>query len=440
MLLIVVPLSPGLSALLPSQGALAHGASQLPPAASIAIAGLGGVALALVLARLVRGVERQPYASIAPVLAVLFGLLHLSLRIELPLAGFPSAHVSGFVIALALLGGALVARASGTARLLGWTLVIVPSALVFAVVTTAQGQGSPASLSALNSPVRVSLGLLAGSALLLGLAGVFARWLLRKWGRSELADSWADWSSVPLPNPAAQVPETPSWGGQFSAAAGAEGTAGLHGTLLGWGAQPGQTDAQGGTYGAASENGYAYPQAGAYAGGYAGTSEAGYAYAQASDGYGAPQDEAYGGAQGSYDGAQAGYGGAQAGYGGAQAGYGYGLQTQASEYQGGQAYGYGGAAAGYGEGSAGAYAQEGQASGYEPSPSTYEHAGAGYGGDAGASYSGAEAHYGNAGYGNAGAGYGNSDAGYGNSGASYGNSDAGYGNSGASYGNSDAGY
>jgi hypothetical protein len=153
----------------------------LPFMAQLATAFAGLAGLVMVLSRAVREVDKHPYASIAPVLAVFSGLLHTGLRVDLSAWGLSSTQLTVLVLALALLGGALVGNERLSARLFGWTLVIAPAALVVALVA---GVGPPGAAAppAVQASEQLFLVLLVGSALLLGVAGAVARRLLGQAG------------------------------------------------------------------------------------------------------------------------------------------------------------------------------------------------------------------------------------------------------------------
>jgi hypothetical protein len=150
-------------------------------AAGVAL--LGAAALVLVLAQLVRDVETRPYVSIAPVLAVFSGFLLTSLRVKLPLEGLASEHAGMFALALALIGGALVAGETFGGRMLGWSLVLAAPGLLVYVVALPKGQGDlVTALRQLDPQVSMFLGLLSLSSLALGAV---ARALARLAGRGD---------------------------------------------------------------------------------------------------------------------------------------------------------------------------------------------------------------------------------------------------------------
>jgi hypothetical protein len=177
-LLVAGPLlSPRLSALLAVGSASSAGT--LPTAASAGIALLGAAAMVLVLAQLVRDVESNPYAAIAPVLAVFSAYLLTSARAKLPFAGFASEHLGLFVLTLALLGGALIGRQAWGSRLFGWSLALLPFiGFLLALQNTSTGP----TLVMSDGPVQTYLLLLGVSAVSLAFAGSLSRNLLRSVG------------------------------------------------------------------------------------------------------------------------------------------------------------------------------------------------------------------------------------------------------------------
>ncbi len=203
--------------------------STLPGPVAAGVALLGAAALVLVLAQLVRDVETRPYISIAPVLAVFSGFLLASLRVKLPLEGLASEHAGMFALALALIGGALIAREPLSARFLGWALVLSAPGLLVYVVALPKGQGDLlAALSRLDPQLRMFLGLLSLSSMALGFVGAVARALARVSGRGEFGlDSSSD-LSVRLPR----------------------------GTMPGWQQHAGHMTPQGLTYGNLYQSGY----------------------------------------------------------------------------------------------------------------------------------------------------------------------------------------
>jgi hypothetical protein len=179
-LIVAARLSPQFAASVPWH-LLGMNGPDLPFVAQVATAFAGLAGLVMVLSRAVREVDKHPYASIAPVLAVFSGLLHTGLHVDLSAWGLSSTQLAVLVLALALLGGALVGNQRLSARLFGWALVIAPAALVVALIA---GVGPPSVPvpSAAQPSERLFLVLLVGSALLLGVAGAVARRLLDQGG------------------------------------------------------------------------------------------------------------------------------------------------------------------------------------------------------------------------------------------------------------------
>lgn len=146
----------------------------IPTAAGAGLALGGGSALVFVLSRLVRDMERRPYASLAPALGVFCGALLVGLRAKLPLPGVASEHLAVFALVLAVLGGALVQERSVTHRMLGIGLALMPSvSLVLTVWALSERQGLGAAIWELSSAGRAYLALLGGGTsamIILGLA------------------------------------------------------------------------------------------------------------------------------------------------------------------------------------------------------------------------------------------------------------------------------
>lgn len=196
-------LSARLSPLLATSTAAGPDALTRPAASSAGLALLGAVAFALVLMQLVRDVERHPYAAIAPVLAVFSALLLGSTRTTLPLPGWTGEYLGLVVLALALLGGALLARPSSGVRLFGWLLAVLP----FASVCILLWSQAPHGALALTASLQTYLTLLGLSALALALSGLATRTLTAS--EPEPADE-----PQPLPTPRAVIevsaPRAPS--------------------------------------------------------------------------------------------------------------------------------------------------------------------------------------------------------------------------------------
>jgi hypothetical protein len=177
-LIVAARLSPQIAASVPWH-MLGMNGPELPFVAQVASALAGLAALVMVLSRAVREVDKHPYASIAPVLAVFSGLLHSGLRVDLSAWGLSGTQLAVLVLALALLGGVLVGNGRLGVRLFGWALVVVPPALVVVMVAGRPPSGATSAPSALGmSSEHLFLVLLVGSSLLLGVAGLVARRLV----------------------------------------------------------------------------------------------------------------------------------------------------------------------------------------------------------------------------------------------------------------------
>lgn len=151
----------------------------LPPPLTIGLALLGAAALIVALARQVRDVDRHPYASIAPVLAVFSGLVLSSVRAQLPFPHVGGAQLALSGLTLALLGGALIGRRELGARVLGWALAGLPALALVLALTATRGDMDPLGmLQGVDAPLRAYLVLFAVSTLALALLGQFAQALV----------------------------------------------------------------------------------------------------------------------------------------------------------------------------------------------------------------------------------------------------------------------
>ena len=175
----------------------------LPTAASAGIALLGAAGMVLVLAQLVRDVERNPYGAIAPVLAVFSAYLLTSVRAQLPLPAWAGEHLGLFVLALALLGGALIGRELRAARLFGWALATLPFAACSALVVGRRAGAPLEAVLSLEGPLQTYLTLLGLSSFALAFAGAVSRGLTRA----------AEQTSEPLAAAQLRMPE-PAYVGQ----------------------------------------------------------------------------------------------------------------------------------------------------------------------------------------------------------------------------------
>jgi hypothetical protein len=148
----------------------------IPTAAGAGLALGGGSALIFVLSRLVRDMERRPYACLAPVLGVFCGALLFGLRAELPLAGIAAEHVAVFALSIAVLGGGLLQERRLLAQLLGIALTLLPTLSLVGVVWAASERAQlAAAIWSLSSSTRVFLALLGASSFAMGVIGLVAR-------------------------------------------------------------------------------------------------------------------------------------------------------------------------------------------------------------------------------------------------------------------------
>ncbi|MEY4515406.1 MAG: hypothetical protein RLZZ450_7528 [Pseudomonadota bacterium] len=152
----------------------------LPAPAAAGLALLGAAALIFVIARLVRDVEQQPYASIAPVLAVFSGFILTSTRAELGLPGLGSSQLGLVALTLALLGGVLIGRDSLSERALGWVLATMPTLALVLMISALHGERNPIKMfQRVPAALCTYLLLLIVSCLAMAAVGTVARRLLR---------------------------------------------------------------------------------------------------------------------------------------------------------------------------------------------------------------------------------------------------------------------
>lgn len=157
---------------------------ELPPwTLSVAAAGLGlgGIAVMVaVMLRVVRGMERHPYASLAPTLGVLLGVMLLGLDATVRVWDLDARTIAFLCLVTSVLGGGLAQHGRGLTALLGIVVATLPSELVLLSIW-AQG-GFPrdvlAVLSELSPADRTFLAVLSASGVLLSIVAVVARSLV----------------------------------------------------------------------------------------------------------------------------------------------------------------------------------------------------------------------------------------------------------------------
>jgi hypothetical protein len=142
---------------------------QLPLLAQLALGCAGLAALVWVLAHAVREVDKRPYVAIAPVFATFAGLVHAGLRVDLSALGMSSALIAFGVLAVALIGGALIARLDARSQQLGWGLIMAPWLVLLITLDLAKGDAP------FTPPERGYAAGLLFSNLVLGAAGLASR-------------------------------------------------------------------------------------------------------------------------------------------------------------------------------------------------------------------------------------------------------------------------
>jgi hypothetical protein len=167
-------------------GSVSH-ATWLPAAAASGFAVGGAAALLYVLARLVRDIERQPYACLAPVLAVFTAFVLAGVRVDLPLfqdtAGsipLGSEHFAALAMAIVVLGGGLVQQRGLFFGLLGVVISLAPAAMLIGVVASDMKGFSEAAVLELDPRLRLFTVLLTASTLILIATALASRALVSR--------------------------------------------------------------------------------------------------------------------------------------------------------------------------------------------------------------------------------------------------------------------
>jgi hypothetical protein len=155
-------------------------ASWLPAAAASGFAVGGAAALLFVLARLVRDIEHQPYACLAPVLAVFTAFVLAGVRAELPLHGFGSEHFSALAMAVAVLGGALVQQGGFVPGLLGMLVTLAPAATLIGVIASGMKRFDEPAIVLLDPKLRLFTVLLTAASLILVATAILSRFIVAR--------------------------------------------------------------------------------------------------------------------------------------------------------------------------------------------------------------------------------------------------------------------
>jgi hypothetical protein len=150
--------------------------SWFPAAAASGLAIGGAAALIYVLGRLVREVENQPYACLAPVLGVFSAFVLAGLHVKLPIPNLLSEHFGVLAMAVAVIGGALVQQRGVLSGLTGAFMTVLPTAVLFTILWLGSGQGDlRATVGAMESQVRVFTVLMSVSSLAMLAIALVAR-------------------------------------------------------------------------------------------------------------------------------------------------------------------------------------------------------------------------------------------------------------------------
>lgn len=155
--------------------------TELPPwalAAGAAGMGLGGIAvMVFVMLKVVRGMERHPYASVAPALGALLGVMLLGLDATVRVGVLDARALCFLCLVTSVLGGGLAQRGYGLTALLGIVVATLPSELVLLSIWAQSGFSRDVLVvfSALSAADCTFLAVLSASGVLLSIVAVVAR-------------------------------------------------------------------------------------------------------------------------------------------------------------------------------------------------------------------------------------------------------------------------
>jgi hypothetical protein len=158
--------------------------AELPPwLLSVAAAGLGlaGVGLMVfIMHKVVRDLERHPYASLATALGVLLGVMLLGLHASVRVWVLDARAICFVCLVTSVLGGGLAQRGHGMTALLGITVATLPAQVV--CVSVWSQHGFPSDVVSvwleLSQADQAFLAVLTVSGVLLSLIGVVSRSLM----------------------------------------------------------------------------------------------------------------------------------------------------------------------------------------------------------------------------------------------------------------------
>jgi len=214
----------------------------------------GGAATIVVVKRVVRDIDRQPYASLAAVIGVLMGVVLIALRAPLAIGPVGSVALALACLATSIAGGALVQVGGSFVAVLGTLLASLPGALVVGLVWWRAGVDTPLTtlLAELDPASRTFMVLLILACLLIAVSAWLSRALVESVVR-RLSMGFEPMANLPTPTliPRAEWSDAhramrASLGTSEAALRASVGTSSLpSGTVLGRYAMPAPTPAPG---------------------------------------------------------------------------------------------------------------------------------------------------------------------------------------------------
>jgi hypothetical protein len=166
--------------------------------------GLGGIAvMVFVMLKVVRGMDQHPYASVAPALGALLGVMLLGLDATVRVGMLDAQAVCFLCLVVSVLGGGLAQRGRGLTALLGIVVATLPSQLVLLSIWAQSGFSHDviAVLHKLSAADRTFVAVLTVAGVLLSVVAVVARSIASPTSQTQLEE--------PLAGPGAASGSTP---------------------------------------------------------------------------------------------------------------------------------------------------------------------------------------------------------------------------------------
>lgn len=178
--------------------AFASAPAWTPVLAAGGLALAGGAAMIVVLVRMVRAIERQPYASLAAVLGVLMGVVLIALRAPLVVGNVDSGALAVIGLLTSIAAGAVVPLGGAVVATVGVLLALLPGPLLVAYLWTQEIQGTSlmTMFAGLDAASRTFLVLLTLGSVLMAIAALIGRALTRS---ARLAGEWSAEGADALP-------------------------------------------------------------------------------------------------------------------------------------------------------------------------------------------------------------------------------------------------